>query len=307
MAEPAHHMVKTTLAEASRRIRTSLANAPAGSAETPYLDATILLAEAMGITRERLFAALEDQIPTQTEERFQRLIDERCNGIPISYLLGRKEFYGREFVVDARVLVPRPETELLVETVMELRRTGSLPHGARAHDCCTGSGCVAITMALELPDLQVSASDNSRAALEVAHINAERLLPHDRSLPIVPADLLALDEAAPQSRETGAELGWELVVANPPYLTSAESVALQRHGWPEPMGALEAGGAGTEVIERLAWQAFQRLIPYGYLVMEIGYQQGARCRELLQSVGYVDTEIVQDLAGRDRVVLARHP
>lgn len=285
---------KRVLAEAAARLRCALSEAPEGSAETPYLDATILLAEALGTTREHLFASLEEPLDDLTAERFARLLERRSSGVPVSYILGRKEFFGRTFMVDERVLVPRPETEHLVEAVLELRTTGDLPDRALVHDCCTGSGCVAITLKLELPDLRVSASDISAVALEVARTNAQQLVPPDEAIAFSATDLL-VDATEP----------FDLITANPPYVESVEVGRLTDRGWPEPVIALDGGEAGTEVLARLARAAFERLADGGYLVSEIGFDQGAWCREILDSVGYADTEIVSDLAGRDRVVKAR--
>lgn len=285
--------VRLTLANAVERLRQELVDAPSGSNRTPYLDASLILAEAIGIRREQLFARMNDELSPEAAKRFGTLLDDRARGRPVSYVLGRKEFYGRTFVVDERVLVPRPETEFLIEAALGLRSAGLLGAGARCHDCCTGSGCIAITLALELPDLAVSASDVSHAALAIAAENARKLLGRRRRLELSCADLLP---AGPT---------WQLITANPPYLSTAECDGLAHRGWPEPRVALDGGSSGIELPRRLIEAAFVRLDPSGYLIIEVGADQSRSIQDLICRAGYVDVRVTRDLAGHDRVVIAR--
>jgi len=163
-----------------------------GEVETPLLDATVLLSEALGVSKERLLASLPDPLPEEPYRRFRGFLDRRLSGHPVSYIRGRKEFYSLEFLVDERVLVPRPETELLVEEALRLLPDGPpRGRGFRVHDACTGSGCVAIALKHSLPELEVSASDLSRGALAVARANARRLLAPGAGLRFYRTDLLS--------------------------------------------------------------------------------------------------------------------
>jgi release factor glutamine methyltransferase len=157
--------------------------------ETPLLDATVLLGEALGLSKEQLLACPEAPVQEEGWQRFQEFLDRRCRGIPVSYILRRKEFFSLEFYVDERVLVPRPDTEALVEEALALldaRAAGG--QALRVHDACTGSGCVAIALQHSRPGLEVSASDLSPGAEEVFRLNCRRLL--GRELPFHRSDLL---------------------------------------------------------------------------------------------------------------------
>src|SRR5208337_2364138 len=142
--------------------------------QTPFLDALVLLAHAMETTKERLLASLPDEVPSGVEVSFRSFLDLRCSGVPVSYIRRTKEFYGLDFYVDERVLVPRPDTEVLVEKILWIVRSD--PRLRRVLDACTGSGCIGISVKHTAPGLEVSTSDISTPALEVAALNADRIL-----------------------------------------------------------------------------------------------------------------------------------
>jgi len=268
-----------------------------GEVETPVLDATVLLSEALGVSKERLLASLPDALPEEPYRRYRGFLDRRLAGYPVSYIRGRKEFYSLEFLVDERVLVPRPETELLVEEALRLLEAGPHGHGFRVHDACTGCGCVAIALKHTRPELQVSASDLSRDALAVARLNARRLLGEGaRALRLRRSDLL--------SRV------WRrcyLITANPPYLTDYEVQNMQKVGWPEPAGALRGGPDGTDLLRRLIRQAPRRLRPGGWLLLEAAPPQMPGLRAAMAAAGIRDVDVTADLAGRERVIRGRWP
>jgi release factor glutamine methyltransferase len=297
---PQERRVRRLLSWATARIRACLEGATAGSADTPYLDALLLLSLASGEPTERLMAFLPDELPERTVLSFAGLVEERCAGTPVSYIRGTKEFYGREFVVSPAVLVPRPDTETLVETVLELLDAwdGSPPH---LHDACTGSGCIAVTLAAEAPTLQVTASDVSDAALAVARRNAERLVGADR-VGIWLSDLL---DRLPGACTARGLVPPRIITANPPYLTDTEYEAMRDSGWPEPGLALAAGADGLDYVRRLAAEAVTQLAPDGYLVVEIGPAQGESGTEIVSGCGFAEVTVRKDLAGRDRVLIAR--
>lgn len=283
------------LRSAARRISTCLSGQAGGSGETPYLDAVVLLSHAMGTTTERLFASLHDLVDPAAARAFGETVEMRCSGMPVSYIRGFKEFYGREFTVSPAVLVPRPETEVLVEAALdEVDRMGS-SETIHLHDCCTGSGCVAVTLAAERPLLSVSGSDISGDALAVARKNAASLL--TRPLPFYQGDCLSgLPPDAPVP---------QIVTANPPYLADSEVETLLRAGWPEPAVALSGGPSGLQIVARLVAQAGDCMAGGGTLMLEIGAGQGADVKELLQANGFIATDTRCDLSGVERVIVAR--
>lgn len=214
------------------------------------------------------------------------LMDRRFAGEPLQYIRGKAEFYGREFLVDERVLIPRPETELLVEAALE-----RAPRNARIVDIGTGSGCIAITIDRERPDLRVLSVDRSLDALAVAHRNRTNLGSSAR---------LAASDVLGSVRGTFA-----MIVSNPPYIAEAEYDELEplvRDR--EPRMALTPGPRGTEIIERIYDDARTRLEPGGLVLLEIGFGQEAALREVAGARGFRVDAILPDLAGIPRVVVS---
>jgi len=250
-----------------------IAIAAAGS-DTPDLDAQLLLAHALGVDRAALVMDPDRPVQGDAVRAFQDLVRRRSAGRePVAYLLGTKGFRHIDVHVDPRVLVPRPETELLVEVGL------TLPHRARVHDACTGSGAVALALKHERPDLRVGGSDASAGAIEVARANAQRL---GLDVDFVQADLL--DAAA----------GADAVLANPPYV--CDGARLPPDLAHEPREALFAGPDGLDVIRRLA---AERAAPL--LAVEVGAGQADAVARMLGG----DIEILSDLAGIERVVVSR--
>ncbi|MFP4010395.1 MAG: peptide chain release factor N(5)-glutamine methyltransferase [Spirochaetaceae bacterium] len=279
-----------TVREALRRGTDRLGH---DGAETPYLDTTLLLAHCMGTSKEHLFAELLTELPASVLSNFHSALDKRRQGTPVSYIRRRKEFYGREFYVDERVLVPRPDTETVVETALGVLDEMSGEPAARVLDCGTGSGCIAITLAAERPRLEVAASDISRGAEEVFRLNAQRILGR------VPAFYRSnLLQSVPGS--------FHLIVSNPPYLRTAEVRAMQRErNWPEPAESLDGGADGLELVRPLVFQALHSLQSNGYLVLEVADDQNGRVCKLMEEAGYTEVCARTDLAGRRRVVVGR--
>jgi release factor glutamine methyltransferase len=257
---------------------------------TPFLDAAVLLAHAMEVTKEKLLASLPDEAPPEIEARFKGFLDLRCSGVPVSYLVKHKEFYGLDFFVDERVLVPRPDTEVLVEKVLQCVRAD--PRLRRVHDACTGSGCIGISVKRAVPGIEVSASDISAPALEVAAMNAERIL--GGSLPAFRSDLL---DSVPGS--------FDLIASNPPYLRDDEVTDLRKLGWREPELALAGGGDGTSLAARLIRTAPSRLTTGGWLVLEAAPAQITKLFALMDQAGFHTIDVEKDLAGSNRVIAGR--
>lgn len=259
--------------------RTAIA---ASGSDTPALDAELLLAHALGVDRAALILDPQREVTGSAVRAFQDAVRRRSvEREPVAYILGVKGFRHLDLAVDRRVLVPRPETELLVEVGVEL-----LPHGARVVDVGTGSGAVALALKDERQDLRVTGSDVSPDALAVARANRDRL---GLDVELVEADLLPPGE-------------WDAVLSNPPYVADRDRAMLApdilRH---EPHRALFAGEDGLDVIRRLV--AAAAAVPL--LAMEIGEGQAPAVAELLRDAGFAHAEARRDLAGIERVVVGR--
>ena len=258
---------------------------------SPRLNAETLLMFTLACNRAYLYAHSEQELSPDEERRYFDVIAERGRGKPAQYITGHQEFWGLDFIVTPAVLIPRPETEHVVETVLELPR--SMPRGTLV-DVGTGSGCIALALATELPHAEIHASDISADALEVARANAARLELESR-VRFRQSDLLEAFDARPQ---------FDFVVSNPPYVGLAEPEKVQRQVREfEPKVAVFGGETGLEVYPRLIAQAAKVLKPDGWLVMEIGYSFEARIREML--TGWAEVRVTPDLQGIPRVIAAR--
>ena len=269
----------------------------AGQLEGPDArrDAELLLLHTLGLERTALFTQPERQLRAVERAAYEAATARRAAGEPVQYILGQQEFYGLMLKVSPAVLIPRPETELLVEAVLE-RLPGFLPEGreVRIVDVGTGSGAIAIALAHVLPLARVTAVDLSPAALEVARDNAvaHGVLGQVR---LVESDLLSA---------LAGEAGFDAVVSNPPYVPEGDRESLERQVRDfEPKMALFAGPEGMDVYRRLVPQAWAALRPGGMLAMEIGYGQREAIAGLLQE--WDGIEFLNDLQGIPRVVLAR--
>jgi release factor glutamine methyltransferase len=258
---------------------------------SPRMNAEVLLMFVLACDRAYLYAHPERELTGEESARYDAALAERSTGKPSQYITGHQEFWGLDLIVSPAVLIPRPETEHVVETVLELAREVERP---RIVDVGTGSGCIALALAKELPRAEFRAVDVSEAALEIARANAARLELADR-VEFRQSDLLAAFPA-------GA--AFDFVVSNPPYVGEAEPEKVQREVREfEPRVAVFAGKQGLEVYKRLIPQARERLKPGGWLVMEIGYSIEEAVRALLQ--GWSDLRVTRDLQGIARVVAAR--
>lgn len=259
--------------------------------ESPRLDAELLLAHVLGVNRAALFARPERRLTLKELTRYRDLVARRAAREPLAYLLGHREFFGLDFVVGPDVLIPRPETELLVEHALRLAR--ARPGPVRIADVGTGSGAIAVALAVHLPEAIVFALDHSPAALAIAARNAQSHGVGDR-VHFCCGDLLApLLETV------------DLIVANLPYVTTGEWEALppeiRDH---EPRSALDGGPDGLTFIRRLLETALPHLQPDGAILVEIGAGQGQMVLSLaVQHFPQAHVELYQDYAGWDRIVM----
>jgi release factor glutamine methyltransferase len=274
-------------------------------ADSPRLDAEILLAEALGCQRIQLYTAFDDVPQEEKRAAFRELVSQRAEGTPVAYLVGRREFYSLSFKVGPGVLIPRPESELIVVTLLDLAKQllscsgrGAGGEGPlRIADAGTGSGVLAVTIAKHLSSAQVVATDTSKVALEIARENARRHGVAER-VQWIECDLLSAIPVEP---------ALDFIVSNPPYVSTAEYEKLPRDVKNfEPREALLAGPKGTEVIENLILQAAERLRPGGHLLIEISPMIHAAVQALLAAVpGLQPGPTVKDLARLPRVVQAK--
>lgn len=254
--------------------------------DSPRLDAEVLLAHELGCPRMTLYTDFDRPLGASELAGFRALIKRRLAGEPVAYITGTREFFSLPLKVDRRVLIPRPETELLVELATTLG-----PRDGTVVDLCTGSGAVALALARERPDLHVMATDISPDALAVARENAQAL---SLDLELYEGDLF---DALPET------LRPDLVVSNPPYVAHLDLERVQREVRDfEPRVALDGGPDGLVVIRRLAAGAEQRLPSGGRLLVEIGSTQGPAVSAYLSNLEFSDIQIYRDLAGLDRVV-----
>ena len=284
------------------------------SVPSPRMNAELLLMFTLSCDRAHLFAHPERELTPDEQSRYDAALAERGRGVPAQYITGHQEFWGMDLIVTPAVLIPRPETEHVVEAVLELQASGGwrtsdlgprIPAAANAEvrgrksevrvvDVGTGSGCIAIALAKELPQAEIHATDTSATALEIARANSARHQ-FERRIRFHQADLLE-----------GLEKQFDFVVSNPPYVGESEedTVQLEVRKF-EPRSAVFAGPKGTEVIARLIPQAHAALRPGGWLVMEISGTIADEVRKLLD--GWNGIQIRPDLQSIPRVVIARKP
>src|SRR5437899_5468 len=264
---------------------------------SPRLNAELLIMFVLGRERAYLYAHPERELTADEQLRYDEVIRERARGCPTQYITGHQEFWGLDLLASPAVLIPRPETEHVVETVLALVKEYpfSGPGRLRMVDVGTGSGCIALALASELPHAEIHACDISDEALEIARINAARLALGGRVL-FRKSDLLTVYD--------GEE--FDFVISNPPYVGEADADKVQKQVREfEPKIAVFSGGEGRDIYRKLIPQARTALRPGGWFVAEMGYSEEEQVRNLLS--GWADIQVTPDLQGIPRVVAARNP
>jgi len=254
-------------------------------------EAELLLQHALRVDRAWLFAHADDDVDPALARQFRDYVSHRVAGEPVAYIMGRREFFSLDLVVTPDVLIPRPETELLVELALEKIPSDA---AARVADLGTGSGAIALAIAHERPNAQVLATDASAAALTVGRGNAQRL------------GLSNVEFAQGEWCVPLGERTFDLIASNPPYIADGDAHLDNGDLRFEPALALSSGADGLDAIRTIARDARRHLVPGGWLILEHGYDQGAAVREIFVMNGYAEAATVHDLEGRDRVSSARY-
>lgn len=253
-------------------------------------DAEALLIHALGRDRAWLFAHATDAMPPEAFQRYESLLSRRAQGEPVAYLLGRRAFWTLQLETTPAVLIPRPETELLVEHAVSRI---AIDRAAQVADLGTGSGAIALSIAVERPLARVVATDVSEEALSVAQANAAT---HE----IRNVEFRRGDWLSPLAGER-----FDVIASNPPYIAAGDPHLQQGDLRFEPPGALASGSDGLDAIRIIVRDSPAHLLPGGWLLLEHGWEQGEAVRGLLQAAGFVEVATVCDLEGRDRVTLGR--
>ncbi len=261
-----------------------------GESDSPRLDAEVLLAFVLGKPRSHLMAWPEHELAAAEQAVFDELIERRRQGVPVAHLTGEREFWSLPLAVEPHTLIPRPDTELLVELALQ-RLPPDSP--SRVADLGTGSGAVALAIASERPRSEVLATDRSPASLQLARRNAHRL------------GLRNLAFACGNWCDALRDASLDLLVSNPPYIAEADPHLARGDLRHEPRQALAAGAEGLDALGVLAGQAPRVLRPGAWLLLEHGWQQGEDVRQLLSEQGFIEIQTFPDLAGRARVTGGR--
>jgi len=260
---------------------------------SPRLNAELLMMLVLGRERAYLYAHPDRELTAEEEFNYDRIIEERARGVPTQYITGHQEFWGLDLLVTPAVLIPRPETEHVVETVLELVKQMKPASNFELVDVGTGSGAIALALASELPHAELHACDISDDALEIARVNTARLGLEGR-IQFRKSDLLSA---------YSGEM-FDFVISNPPYVGDSEADKVQKQVREfEPKIAVFSGEEGLDIYRRLVPEAEQALNPGGWFVCEIGFSAEAKVKELLN--GWADIQVTPDLQGIPRVIAAR--
>ena len=259
--------------------------------ENYFYETRELIAFILSQTKEWVVANIESEIDEESYKKFLKLKNERIQGIPLQYILGEQYFMGLKFLVNKDVLIPRPDTEILVYEVLELVK--KYREKVKILDLCTGSGCIAISLAKKVENAEIFASDISEKALVVAENNS-RL--NETSVKFLKSDMF----------QNIVEKDFDIIVSNPPYIASSDMASLSKEVLEEPYGALDGGADGLDFYRKISENALNYLSKNGILALEIGYNQAEGIFDILRKFKYNNIRLVKDYSGNDRVVIAQN-
>jgi len=274
-------LIREALQEATTQLESSLSD------RNLSLDSSLLLCHVLGITREKLYAMLREELPEQHYRDFTRLLEKRSQGFPLAYLTGIKEFYGRDFHIAEGLLCPRPDTEILVEQALLWLEKNTRNASPVVLDLCCGTGCIGLTLAAERK-LSVTCSDISPVSKEYTEKNRHQL---GISADVIESNLFDRIEGS-----------FDLIVSNPPYLTSDETEERMQDRWKEPALALDGGSDGLDLIRLIIDQAPKYLKTPGALMIEADPRQMEAMKGLMEQRGFTGVEFIPDLADDYRVI-----
>jgi release factor glutamine methyltransferase len=272
-------------------LKKEINNLKQNNIENSTLKAKILLANILNVKKEYLLIHSEEEIKQEDKIKYENCIKELIKGKPLQYITNKQEFMGLDFYVDENVLIPQPDTEILVEKAIEISKT---TQKNKILDMCTGSGCIAISLAKKINNAQITAVDISNSALNVANKNAINNNVENK-IKFINSDMF-----------NNIEEKFDIIVSNPPYIETETINKLGIEVQNEPHLALDGGIDGLKFYKTIANNAFKYLNENGYLLLEIGYNQQNSVTQLLQDIGkYKNIETVKDLGGNYRIVIAR--
>lgn len=272
-------------------LKKEINNLKQNNIENSTLKAKILLANILNVKKEYLLIHSEEEVKQEDKIKYENCIKELIKGKPLQYITNKQEFMGLNFYVDENVLIPQPDTEILVEKAIEIAETAQKN---KILDMCTGSGCIAISLAKKINNAQITAVDISNSALNVANKNAINNNVENK-IKFVNSDMF-----------NNIEEKFDIIVSNPPYIETETINKLEIEVQNEPHLALDGGIDGLKFYKIIANNAFEYLNENGYLLLEIGYNQQNSVTQLLQDIGkYKNIETIKDLGGNYRVVIAR--
>ena len=273
----------STIAEALQWAFSKLAD----TSESAHVDAEVLLLRCLSKNRSFIYAWPERQLTAEQFKSFQTMVLKRSNGSPVAHIVGEREFWSLPFLVNEHTLIPRPDTEILVETALNL----TLRFNAKVLDLGTGTGAIALSLASERPKWRITAIDKVPEAVELAIANRE-------NLNLTDVEILQSDWFSAVTHRD-----FDLIVSNPPYIDEADEHLTLGDVRFEPQSALTAANEGYADLFHIAEQAREHLLPGGYLLLEHGYQQAIKVRDKLISLGYQDVATVRDFGSNDRCTL----
>lgn len=272
-------------------LKKEINNLKQNNIENSTLKAKILLANILNVKKEYLLIHSEEEIKQEDKIKYENCIKELIKGKPLQYITNKQEFMGLDFYVDENVLIPQPDTEILVEKAIEIAET---TQKNKILDMCTGSGCIAISLAKKINNAQITAVDISNSALNVANKNAINNNVENK-IKFINSNMF-----------NNIEEKFDIIVSNPPYIETETINKLEIEVQNEPHLALDGGIDGLKFYKTIANNAFKYLNENGYLLLEIGYNQQNSVTQLLQDIGkYKNIETIKDLGGNYRVVIAR--